>query len=609
MFKCYQYIIVILLYFKFGSDNNFITMGKNRRLLFFCFYLLLFSMSLESANEYCVRFQGIENQELLKLIESASQLSCLQDHPPKTIAALRRRAEGDISNIESALQSQGYYSSRVDFAVNSSTTPNLVTVKVDLGELYAFGKVTIIPENLNIEINNLEICEGKAALPKDIVKAENLLIDLLAKKGYPLAILENRQVIADDDQNQVHVTFYIKSGPLVSFGETSISGHSIVEESVIRNKICWKEGDLYDPEKVEQTIIALESSRLFSSINIIHADEPDFYGRLPMSIQVIEGKPRSIGLGASYSTQRGPGFTGEWEHRNFLGKGDRFKITTNLQKDQQDAIVSYLIPDVGLKGQDLLWKLEGQHDITKGFEETSFSFSGTLERQLNSKIRFSYGAMYKQLKIGKSDNNGSYSLIKTPLQLKLNNTDNILNPTIGYSLYFKTIPSVQIFTPQFGYLINNLTGAIYYPLSNDRSFILAAKASFGSIWGPSRHTIPPSERFYAGSESTLRGYKYYTVSPLDSKDKPIGGRSMMIYSLETRWRPTEKWGGVLFYDVGNVFTSSLPQFDKKLLQSIGVGLRYYTPFAPLRLDVAFPLNRRKGIDPAWQIYFSVGQSF
>lgn len=584
-------------------------MSKNRPLLLFCFYLLLFSTSLEATNDYRVHFQGIENKELLQLVESASQLSCLQDHPTKTATALRRRAEGDIANIESALQSQGYYSSRVEFNINSNITPNVVNVFINLDEVYTFGKIAIFPENLNIEIEKLEIAEGQPALPKDIVKAENLLMKLLAKKGYPLAILEKRQVIADDMKKLIHVSFFVEPGPLISFGKTLVSGQIVVKESVIRNKICWKEDDLYDPDKVEQTILALESTLLFSSINIIHAEEADFYGRLPMTIQVVEGKPRSIGLGASYSTQRGPGFTGEWEHRNLLGKGDRFKITTNLQKDQQEAILSYLIPDVGLKGQDLLWKLEGEHDITKGFEETSFSLSGTLERQLNSRIRLSYGAMYKQLKIGKSDNNGSYGLIKTPFQFKLNHTDNLLNPTTGYSLYFKSVPSLQIFTPQFGYIINNFTASMYYPVTEDRSFVLASKASFGSIWGPSRHTIPPSERFYAGSENTLRGYKYYTVSPLNDKDKPIGGRSMMIYSLEGRWRPTEKWGGVLFYDIGNVFTSPLPQFDKKLLQSVGVGLRYYTPFAPLRLDVAFPLNRRKHIDPAWQIYFSVGQSF
>src|ERR1700733_2499011 len=139
-------------------------MIKNRRLLFFCVYLLLFSMPyLESANDYRVHFQGIENQELLQLIKSASQLSYLQDNPPKTSTALRRRAEGDIPNIESALQSQGYYSSRVEFNINCNITPNVVTILIDPGEVYFFGNVTILPKSLNIAIDKLEIPIGKAA--------------------------------------------------------------------------------------------------------------------------------------------------------------------------------------------------------------------------------------------------------------------------------------------------------------------------------------------------------------------------------------------------------------------------------------------------------------
>lgn len=139
--------------------------------------------------------------------------------------------------------------------------------------------------------------------------------------------------------------------------------------------------------------------------------------------------------------------------------------------------------------------------------------------------------------------------------------------------------------------------------------MLAAKVNLATIQGAGRHTIPPSERLYAGSESTLRGYNYYTVSPLDKKDDPIGGRSLMIYTVEGRWRASEKWGGVLFYDVGNVYSSPLPQFDKKMLQSVGIGIRYYTPVGPLRLDIAYPLKRRKHVDNSFQVYFSVGQSF
>ncbi len=99
-----------------------------------------------------------------------------------------------------------------------------------------------------------------------------------------------------------------------------------------------------------------------------------------------------------------------------------------------------------------------------------------------------------------------------------------------------------------------------------------------------------------------------TVSPLDRENKPIGGRSIMVYSLETRFK-LNNFGWAFFYEVGNVYNQILPQFFDKQLQSIGLGLHYYTQAGPLRLDLAFPLEPRKGIDKSFQFYISIGQAF
>ena len=187
--------------------------------------------------------------------------------------------------------------------------------------------------------------------------------------------------------------------------------------------------------------------------------------------------------------------------------------------------------------------------------------------------------------------------------------NSLLDPTKGRTLFLRIVPTTQIVNPKVSYVINTITGIIYKPLTESKNIVLAAKGSLGSIWGSSDIRIPPPERFYIGSESTLRGYNYMTVSPLDENNKPIGGRSMMVFTLETRYRFNEEFGAVAFYEIGNAFMDIIPQFTKKQRQSIGGGLRYHTPVGPLRFDVAFPLNRRPGIDRAFQFYFSIGQSF
>jgi len=80
-------------------------------------------------------------------------------------------------------------------------------------------------------------------------------------------------------------------------------------------------------------------------------------------------------------------------------------------------------------------------------------------------------------------------------------------------------------------------------------------------------------------------------------------------SLEWRLKLTDRFGLVTFLDGGNAFESRYPDFSESLLWGAGAGIRYYTPIGPFRFDIAFPLDRREGIDDSFQIYISVGQAF
>ena len=116
-------------------------------------------------------------------------------------------------------------------------------------------------------------------------------------------------------------------------------------------------------------------------------------------------------------------------------------------------------------------------------------------------------------------------------------------------------------------------------------------------------------RFYGGSAHALRGYKYHTVSPYGEKNTPIGGKSILVGSVEARYRATKQFAVAAFYDVGNVYEYFIPQLDKKILRSWGLGLRYHTPIGPFRFDLAFPLDKRADIDHAYQFYVTLGHSF
>ena len=107
----------------------------------------------------------------------------------------------------------------------------------------------------------------------------------------------------------------------------------------------------------------------------------------------------------------------------------------------------------------------------------------------------------------------------------------------------------------------------------------------------------------------MRGYEYQSVGPLDGATDPLGGRSVLELGAELRFRVFDDYGIVPFVDAGTVGDNSVPDFGNELLWAAGLGLRYYTSIGPARLDFAFPINGRSGIDDSFQFYISLGQAF
>ncbi|ESX69316.1 hypothetical protein X758_21105 [Mesorhizobium sp. LSHC416B00] len=137
--------------------------------------------------------------------------------------------------------------------------------------------------------------------------------------------------------------------------------------------------------------------------------------------------------------------------------------------------------------------------------------------------------------------------------------------------------------------------------------MLAERVALGSIVGTGLQNVPADRRFYSGGGGSVRGYAYQGIGPKDIDNQPIGGLSFFETSVEMRIALTDTIGIVPFVDAGTVSTTATPDFsDVKV--GAGVGLRYITPFGPLRIDAAVPLNRDRG-DPRFGIYAGIGQAF
>ena len=566
---------------------------------------------------YTVAFQGVEDEKTLKALKLASQLTSLKNRPPDSINALRYRADSDVPEMVKVLHAHGYYEAKVDVHIQERYGNIEVVAQITPGPRYHLEAFDIhlycaSAEEPNtcchVGLDEIAIQLHKPAQTQNILVAESKLLQRLAECGYPLATIEKREIIVDGKTKTVRVALDVKTMQKGEFGPTTIVGNERVKARFIEQKIDWKEHEVYDSRKVEETQSALIDSGLFSSVLITHEDTLSATGEIPLKIEVKEAKHKSINIGVSYQTVFGPGLTFGWANRNVGGMGRTLSLQGDITRISQTGVASYLHPQFIREDQDMIAQAAAEHESLFAYSLRSYSLMDRFERSFTPHLIGSLGFQGERLFITESAQNGNFWLVEVPMLVRWSTANSLLNPTRGITIEFTATPAVNTADVSEFYLTNTLTESTYHPLDAKERVVIAQKVTFGTIWSNGLVAVPLSKRFLGGTEEDLRGYRYRTVSPL-VHGKPIGGRSALYFSLETRFRLTETIGLVPFFDMGSVWTTQWPTAHGKWFKSAGLGMRFFTFIGPFRVDIAFPIDRRHKIDPVYKVLVSIGQMF
>lgn len=587
---------------------------------FFLFFLIAFHISLwgYEAN-YRVTFLGLEDKEALQAMKNRSDLIHLQERAPPTINALRFRVESDVPGLIEVLHAYAYYDASITWEIEDINDEQVIVyIFIHPGPRYTLSKFEVLSSDCNntlslqtcknITLDKLDISIGDPAFASNILASEGKLIALLADCGYPLAKIEDKKIIADALEKTMQVKFCVQTGPLCKFGPITLIGLKEVERRFILRKILWNEGDVFRSDWVETTQKRLIETDLFASVLITHADSVDQEGQLPMKMRFSETKHKTISVGGSYATTDGFGGSLTWTNRNFRGMGELLSADIWVAEPNSQGILTYTIPDFIRMNQDYTWQAEAIRENITVYRSQTYSMTNRIERVPNKKNYLSIGIRGEYTSVNESIRNGKYAILGLPFFWKHTHVENILDPISGYNISYKSTAYQQLNSDHERYYKQTLWVSSYFPLTENERIVLAVRAQLGSIFGASLSKIPFTKLFLGGSEEDLRGYRFKTVSPLNSNGDPVGGRGAFYWTAEFRFRLTKSLGFVTFSDWGNVTRRAYPTIEGKWFKSVGVGLRYFTFFGPLRLDAGFPLNKRPN-DPNYRIYVSIGQSF
>jgi translocation and assembly module TamA len=598
------------------------------------------------------------DRALTNAVKDASSLYKLRKDAPPDGEALARRAASDFAPVIDALWGAGYYNARVtislgaasltiassDVAVfaraaegyrNRAVAP--IAIKVDPGPLFRLRSIRVVsaagvefsPDELPPRIVGLK--PGDPAVASDLRAAQARIIDWFRNQGRPLAKVQSIAPVVDHAAQAMDVTVTADPGPVAPFGEATMKGPDSFDPAIARSFLYIQPGDPYSPRSLQDARTSIRQIPAVGGVRITEGTALDAYGRMPYQVDVEDRLPYAIGASANYSTTNGPAGQVYWEDRNVFGGAERLRLQADIfyappWYQTSQSVRNFSIHDLGGRIsasflKPALWDTRNDLLVDALAERVSTAGAGFLGYEVEdidatAALRHRFG-QYFWVQAGIEGQTGTatdalgtvdYTLVGVPLSVTYDDTDSKLDPTRGLRLTASAAGFPTLLGSSLDLVQAKARASAYYALDSDQRFVLAGRLGLGAMGGPALDEIPANWRFYAGGGGSVRGYAYNSLGPTGLFGAVVGGRSLFEASAELRVKITDTIGIVPFFDAGNAFASSFPNFSQHLYMSAGLGLRYYTAVGPIRLDVAFPLDRRSGSGPV-AVYVSIGQAF
>jgi translocation and assembly module TamA len=581
---------------------------------------------------YSVVVEGLDDlpreAEIRSLFAANSALD-KNDDDPANAAQLDRRAKGDAALLTEVLRANGYYdpviATRIEKAPAGATPPNRLQVILTAtpGPQYRFSSIALpgldaagadaapIREAFGIDVPD-------PVIAADVIAAEIALKLELGKRGYPFAKVGERDVVVDHEADAATLNQPVDPNGRRRFGQIKVTGSPPFPPKHVGIIARFEQGEVYSQPLIDDLRRALIATGLIATAQVTPTptDDPEL---VDINVALTSAPLRTIAGEAGYGTGEGFRVEGSWQHRNFFNPEGALTVRGIAGTQEQLLSASLRRNNFRRRDQILTAQIAASNLNRDAFRAKTFTLAAGIERQTNiiwqKKWVWSVGA--ELIASDERDTIGTTSISRRrtffigalPTSLGYDGSDDLLDPKRGFRLSGRLSPEASFQGSAFGYVRSQIDGSVYFPFREDK-IVIASRARIGSIAGAGRDRIAPSRRFYAGGGGSVRGYGFQRIGPLDANNDPIGGRSLAEFSLEGRIRLPYfggNFGVVPFIDAGTISTSLYPRIGD-LRVGAGVGLRYYSNFGPIRIDVGAPLNPRKGDSPV-AVYVSLGQAF
>jgi outer membrane protein insertion porin family len=528
----------------------------------------------------------------------------------------------DVLRLEAFYQDNGYIRVRVhepQIEVNAEDKEIYIDIKIEEGLQYKFGNITVQEVE---EFSGKNLLAGLKSKPGAVYNISLLREDLLSitenfsEKGFAYADV-NPQASINDQTRTVDLDIQINPGRKVFVGKVNVIGNTRTRDNVVRREFRFKEGELFNSKKLKRSKQRINNLGFFESVKIDthRGDSPEL---IDIDTTVTEKPTGSISFGAGFSSVEKVIFNASISQDNIFGTGRLVNVSANLSAIRANFNIQLTEPRVFDSDVSAGVSIFNTRSNFFSFRSTSRGAGLNLGKNL-SETDWG-GVFYRFSKVKISDVVNPTTLLKNETRdtSRIGTTfirdsrDNFINPTQGWrhvvrlefagsflggSDFYKTAYEITYYQKLIGQLVGAVHGAIKYA------------AGYGG------EDLPAFERYFMGGASSLRGFTIQQVGPLDSLGQPLGGEQSLLFNFELQYPLTDGFRLFAFYDRGNVYGSGFNTSTtdtsinlSKMRQSVGGGIRFFSPFGPIGLAYGFKLDKRTG-ESAGEFHFSAGNAF
>jgi outer membrane protein insertion porin family len=453
---------------------------------------------------------------------------------------------------------------------------------------------------------------NREALVKDLETITSYYTD----RGYAFAEVAPK-IDKNTEQLVVNVAYEVHRGELVDFGRISISGNTKTRDKVIRRELEIVEGSRYDKARLQRSTENLKRLDYFESVDM-DTSKGETSKEMNVNVKVKEKSTSFASIGAGYSSADQAFILGQIAERNLGGRGQRLAFQGQLGGRSSRFSLGFTEPwlfDTPLSMNVELYKWTQQYP---DYDRDSYGGKLGFGYPVWAYTRLYLGYLYDHAKVSNvsedassaiEDQEGIIITSQVSTTLRRDTRDHAFLTTKGSDNALTSDYAGEILGGDAAYWRIVANSSWYFPLVWKLVGFLHGKAGYvdelpGGI-------LPIYERFFLGGINSLRGYTSGKVGPRDPETGDyLGGNKMALFNAELLFPIVEDQGirGVLFYDAGNAFNNGDPIKISEFQTDVGVGLRWYSPLGPLRLEWGYALNPKSYQDNyKWQ--FSMGIFF